>query len=226
MRVHLTPAVFPVQIPAHGGSFNYTIGATNTSDTTQHCDIWCKVRLPDGSMYGPVLGPITFNPPAGFNGSRVRLQMVPGGAPAGNYLYYGYVGDYPDSIWHQDSFPFTKLATGSGPWIGSWENSGQSFDEWFEVTAAEIPTFYSLNQNYPNPFNPTTTLRFGLPVAGHVILAIYNLLGQKVTTLVDGYRPAGWHQVSWEASVISSGIYFCRIQAGEFTAVKKMVLVK
>jgi hypothetical protein len=89
-----------------------------------------------------------------------------------------------------------------------------------------LPTEYSLDQNYPNPFNPYTTIQFGLPKAGHVKLALYNILGQRVARLIDGYRQAGYHEVTWDASMLASGIYLYRIEAGDFITVRKMVFVK
>jgi hypothetical protein len=94
-----------------------------------------------------------------------------------------------------------------------------------------LPEHYELVQNYPNPFNPSTTLRFALPEAGHVTLDIYNLLGQRVSTLVDEYRPAGIHETVWNGrddrgSEVSSGIYFYRLKVNSFTESKKMILMK
>jgi len=87
-------------------------------------------------------------------------------------------------------------------------------------------TDFALFDNYPNPFNPTTTISYALPEASHVNLTIYNVNGQAVTTLVDGYRSASIHQVTFDASHLSSGLYFYKIEAGNYSDVKKMVLVK
>lgn len=94
-----------------------------------------------------------------------------------------------------------------------------------------LPTSYSLDQNYPNPFNPSTGINFALPVASRVRLDIYNVLGQRVTTLVDEHLPAGNHTVTWEGTnadgaLVSSGVYFYRITAEDFAAAKKMMLLK
>ncbi|MCJ7812454.1 PKD domain-containing protein, partial [bacterium] len=95
----------------------------------------------------------------------------------------------------------------------------------------QIPTSYGLSQNYPNPFNPSTTIQYQLPGASHMTLTIYNMMGQEVKRLVDGNMEAGYHEVVWDgkselSQSVSSGIYLCRIQAGEFQALKKLVLVK
>ena len=94
-----------------------------------------------------------------------------------------------------------------------------------------MPTVYGLSQNYPNPFNPTTTIEFALPVASEVSLEIYNLLGQKVRTLVNGYVPAGYINTSWDGmdqngKEISSGTYIYRLQTADQSFSKKMVLMK
>jgi hypothetical protein len=90
----------------------------------------------------------------------------------------------------------------------------------------ELPREFSLSQNYPNPFNPTTEINFALPSACDVSLEIYNITGQRVTTLVDSYLEAGQHSVLWDASSNASGVYFYRLTAGEFTETKKMMLLK
>ena len=91
---------------------------------------------------------------------------------------------------------------------------------------ANLPQTFSLNQNYPNPFNPTTDMEFALPVAGHVNLTIYNVLGQEVTALVDEHYEAGVHTVQWDAGRYSSGVYFYRLTTDSFSDTKKMVLLK
>jgi hypothetical protein len=91
---------------------------------------------------------------------------------------------------------------------------------------SSIPTTYSLMQNYPNPFNPTTTIRFTIPEKVQVKLEVYNLIGQKVATLVNGELNAGSYNVEFNGTGLSSGIYLYRIQAGNFTSVKKMLLIK
>ena len=89
-----------------------------------------------------------------------------------------------------------------------------------------MPQVYSLSQNYPNPFNPATNFSFDLPVASHVTLTIFNVLGQEVTTLIDKKMEAGSHTVEWNAARFSSGVYFYRISAGNFTETKKMMILK
>ncbi len=89
-----------------------------------------------------------------------------------------------------------------------------------------LPLEFALKQNYPNPFNPSTVINYELPTANIVELSIYNLLGQKVATLVSERKAAGDHQVEWDATGFSSGIYYYQIRAGEFQAVRKMILLR
>jgi hypothetical protein len=104
---------------------------------------------------------------------------------------------------------------------------------WIEGSTEEEsrPTTFSVSQNYPNPFNPVTNFRVALPQASHVKIEIFNILGQKVKTLVDEDMRAGIFIVDWDGKdkrglEVSSGIYFYRIVAGEFSDIKKMVLLK
>ena len=96
----------------------------------------------------------------------------------------------------------------------------------------EVSTGFSLYANYPNPFNPTTTISYRLPARSRVELAIYNLLGQQIRTLVNADQPVGEHQVQWDGrndagKQVSSGIYFYQLKAGNsFLETKKMVLLR
>ena len=92
--------------------------------------------------------------------------------------------------------------------------------------SAQSPVAYSLEQNYPNPFNPSTTINYALPVSGNVTLKVYNLIGQEVASLVNEFQREGSYDVRFDASKLSSGVYFYSLSAGNFTQVKKMMLVK
>ncbi|MCF8414208.1 MAG: T9SS type A sorting domain-containing protein, partial [Melioribacteraceae bacterium] len=85
---------------------------------------------------------------------------------------------------------------------------------------------FGLSQNYPNPFNPTTTIRVALPKESHVVLNIYNILGEKVKTLANELMPAGYSNFTFDASNLNSGMYIYRVEAGDFVEVKKMILLK
>jgi hypothetical protein len=89
-----------------------------------------------------------------------------------------------------------------------------------------LPTSFGLAQNYPNPFNPSTVIEFELPRASRVDLTVYNVLGQEVSNLVSGYREAGVHQVTFDATRYPSGVYFYRLTHEQGSETKKMTLVK
>jgi hypothetical protein len=107
-----------------------------------------------------------------------------------------------------------------------------SSEVWRAITqSGVIPDTYLLSQNYPNPFNNSTVIEYSLPAAAHVTINIYNLLGQKVVTLIDKSLPAGNHQVRWggkdgAGEDVASGVYFYRILTHEFVESKKMLLLK
>jgi spore coat protein A, manganese oxidase len=94
------------------------------------------------------------------------------------------------------------------------------------ASLGSIPTDFVLEQNYPNPFNPATTIVYGLPREARVSLDVYNVVGQKVGTIVDEVKSAGYHEASFDASHLTSGIYIYRLTAGSFVQVKKMLLVR
>jgi protocatechuate 3,4-dioxygenase beta subunit len=95
-----------------------------------------------------------------------------------------------------------------------------------EAESDAIPKIFSLLQNYPNPYNPSTTIKFTLPTPETVKLEVYNIVGQKIETMLKKPMPAGKHDVEFNAQNLSSGVYFYRIEAGEFQDVKKMILIK
>ena len=96
------------------------------------------------------------------------------------------------------------------------------------TAVADVPTpaEFTLNQNYPNPFNPSTLIRYALPTASHVTLGVYSALGQLVTQLVNGQQQAGYHEARFSGEGLASGAYFCRIQAGDFVATRKLLMLK
>lgn len=89
-----------------------------------------------------------------------------------------------------------------------------------------MPRNCRLISAHPNPFNASTTIQYSLSEASHVTIEIYDLLGRHIETLVDAEMPAGYHQATWDATDQASGMYFYKIQAGEFTETKKMMLLK
>lgn len=225
IRILLTPHNAPIAIPAEGGSFDYGIQLTYLYPP-ETVEIWTEVTLPSGVTISPVLGPVSMNLWPGMILERVKTQMIPAGAPAGVYSYsaFAVVSGYTST----DGFTFVKLGQDGSDYITGWDVSGETFEDWFASggSAVETPTAIALYQNYPNPFNPLTTISYAIPRAAHVTLNVYDISGRLVTTLIDGYRDAGYHEVTFDGSGLPSGIYVYRIEAGQFTASSKMVLLK
>jgi hypothetical protein len=92
--------------------------------------------------------------------------------------------------------------------------------------STEIPKEYKLMQNYPNPFNPSTVISFQLLVVGKVSLKVYDELGRELATLVNEKLNPGTYEVTFDGSKLTSGVYFYRLQSGEFTDTKRLVLLK
>ena len=136
------------------------------------------------------------------------------GLPANTYVgalaFIGtnlFAGTYSNGVWRR---PLSEM-------IPTTSVEGHSID---------LPAQFSLDQNYPNPFNPSTTIRYGLQSRAHVTLSVYNTLGQQVVQLVNADIDAGFHEVRFDASGLSSGVYFYRIQGGDFVRSRKLVLQK
>jgi hypothetical protein len=89
-----------------------------------------------------------------------------------------------------------------------------------------LPKEFELLQNYPNPFNPITRIRFAVPKSSHVLVEVYNVLGQRVSTLVNEEKQPGYYIVNFNASSLASGFYIYRLEANGFKAVKKMIVTK
>ncbi len=95
-----------------------------------------------------------------------------------------------------------------------------------EEEVGEVPGSFTLLQNYPNPFNPSTTISFQVPEQCHVTLKVFDVVGREIATLVNEVEQPGTHTAQWNASRVASGVYFYRIQAGDFVASKKLLLLR
>jgi len=146
--------------------------------------------------------------------------------PAGNKIVFHAYDPVSLTTANDDSYPYWY-------WVGP-DSANSVFQalRWFEIVlgvngnGGAIPTQFALEQNYPNPFNPATTIKFSIPEVSKVTLKIYDILGREVSTLVNEVRNAGNHEVNFDASNLASGMYIYSIKAGDYTASKKMMLLK
>jgi hypothetical protein len=133
-----------------------------------------------------------------------------------------------------------------GIWVGDVMFDGGAYHMWYvagyltalrtgyatatvttvQEVAGDLPSAFLLEQNYPNPFNPSTTIQFALPRSESVTLTVFNLLGERMTTLFSGRLSAGTHRVQWDVQGSPAGVYFYKLQAGTFTTTKKLVLLR
>ncbi|MFH1862367.1 MAG: T9SS type A sorting domain-containing protein [bacterium] len=226
LDITLTPINPPIEIPSSGGAFQYDITITNTGSVAHICQVWCNITLPTGQLYGPTLGPIVITVSPGATINRIRNQNIPGTARAGTYYYNGYVGAIPSNIWDQSSFSFVKLGDGDGSGVSNWDNWGDDFT--LKSTELEVlePSAFNLYPSYPNPFNPSTAISYQLAVNSLVSLRVYDTAGRLVETLVNGWREAGTHEATFDASDLPSGVYIASLRAGDFSATQKLVLLK
>ena len=109
-------------------------------------------------------------------------------------------------------------------YINAELNSGQVISA--VHTENSLPVKFQLQQNYPNPFNPTTIIKYQIPVNSYITLKVYDILGNLVKTLVDNYQAQGEYSINFNAANLASGVYFYRFQAGDYSAVKKLLLLK
>jgi hypothetical protein len=143
-----------------------------------------------------------------FAPSIGRFRIGPPGPPDADPFFTGYIDDI--EIYNYQTLP------------GKFSGAVTSVTN----TLSGIPVRYQLYQNYPNPFNPSTIIRFAVARKGAVTLIVYNLLGQKVATLVDESKDPGTYEVRLDGSNFASGIYFCRFIAGTYVETKKLMLLK
>jgi len=147
--------------------------------------------------------------------------ILPDLAP-GAQAISGFFSIWPDTATFRGHFNLV-FETAVAGWV-YWTDATKivtGIDE-----GSSMPQVFALEQNFPNPFNPSTTIKYGLPQRSHVILIVYNTLGQQVATLVNGDIDVGYHEVKFDGTNLSSGVYFYRIQAGSFVQTRKLLLIR
>jgi len=211
VRAIMTPHERSIVIPSEGGAFDYTLWVTCIDPTQPMTEIYANVTLPDGSIYGPVLGPVTTSLDSGVTISRERVQAVPANAPGGIYQYTCYAVAGSDTS--HDSFSFYKVGPAQAIGTLDWNCSGESLMEQSQTVSDKQD--YALINAHPNPFNQTAAFSYELRVVSYVILSIYDVAGRRVTTLVDGHRDVGMHEVMFDGSGLASGVYLYRLEVSD-----------
>lgn len=167
-------------------------------------------------------GPMKMPEGATFSALRIRKEER-GGSRSTGYIFLSKEGasvQFTAADTAQPSSGTIQISRKSLSWSPSFASTGVV--EHVET----VPGEFALQQNYPNPFNPSTTIMFQVAKAGFVSLKVYDLLGQEVATLVNESKAPGTYSVDWLAGRVPSGIYFCRMQSGSFTATRSMMLMK
>ncbi|MCX6640892.1 MAG: T9SS type A sorting domain-containing protein [bacterium] len=230
LTLDIEPINPPIVIPSQGGSFQYT--ATARCDNT--CWVifggWTELRLPSGYLMGPLVTKTGLYLDAGDSLVVVLEFYLSAIAMPGTYTLIMKLGDPPNVVLATDSFTFEKSAQAGSPlkeYSGYVRFTGWDQAEQYDLptVSTALPSELSL-RNSPNPFNPQTVISFTLPQASLTKLAVYDVSGREFATLINGFRDAGKHDVTFDGSNLPSGIYLYRLTAGVQTVVGKMALVK
>jgi len=221
----------PSFVGAQGTStfFTYDITVDNNGTSTLNTQIWNTITLPIGEEIGPIqMTPQSISVPAGGSVTQTFPFEFPPVPPPNTYILNANVGTFPNVLLARDTFAMIRA---SGPGLAKTGSGGA--DDWglSPTKEATLPEKFSLEQNYPNPFNPETEIRFQLPEASQVVVRIFNTLGQEIRTLTDREYEAGFHSLRWDSmdsngNTVSSGIYLYQLQAGSFSEIRKMTLLR
>jgi hypothetical protein len=160
-----------------------------------------------------------------FNGSLNQSADE----PMNQWIGIGFVGGSGTTNAPREySFSDKNLSTGKYSYrLKQIDRDGQfTYSQEVEVTVGSIPKLFALEQNYPNPFNPSTVINYQLPVNNLVTLKVYDAIGREVATLVNEVKGAGYYSVQFNASQLTSGVYFAQLVSGEKTQIRKMSLIK
>jgi len=157
---------------------------------------------------------------AGFEIQRIEGEI--------EFVAIGYVPGHGTTTESKNyKFIDANLSSGSYTYRLKQIDFDGTFSYSYEVNVDVIsPVQFELTQNYPNPFNPSTKIKFAIPQSSDVTLKVYNALGQEVSTLINQFMESGIHTINFDASILNSGIYFYKLNAGHYSDVRKMTLIK
>lgn len=225
--ISVDPVNPPIQIPASGGTFEYSVVVQNTNTYPVTFDAWTEVDLINGNTYGPILLRQDLLL-AGDSQIEVSLsQNVPGFLLAGEYTFRGCVGVYPGIVASSGEFTFEKLSSAGIVVVDNWDVSGWTVKGSEETPSAVHPEDISVISVYPNPFNPTTTVTVTLLEPSSLTVTVHNILGKQVSVLANRRFRSGYHQFTLEATDLASGVYFIRASVpNHLDKVQKIALIR
>jgi hypothetical protein len=207
-KINHAPSVFRLLIPANRDTVRITFPTKPIKFTWRASS---DVDMGDSLRYTLELrGPGIDTTLAGLRDTTVQVNIMSRLQINSAYTWTATVSDGLISVASPDTFTFRTSAAVTA----------------VEELAGEIPKEYALRQNYPNPFNPSTTIEFALPKSAFVTLRVYDLLGRQVGELVNEKLAPGNYKTQWDARGFASGVYFYRLQAGQFVETKKLVLLR
>ncbi|MBS1494458.1 MAG: T9SS type A sorting domain-containing protein [Bacteroidetes bacterium] len=212
---------YSAYLPDYGISFSKPVDSINVNSSRQN-----RLRLP---AMGPMTGPINFtatvlNPPAV---GTLTVSLSNGGV----------VNNFPDSlIINQSTNALVPIGTYNIQITGTEPGGVRNHTRTYQLVVSPLvgisgsenstPVKYSLEQNFPNPFNPVTKIAYSIEKAGFVKLTVFDITGREVQTLVNGNVNSGSYSIDFDASKLNSGMYFYKLEAGDYREVRKMILVK
>lgn len=218
---------------ANTGSSSFSGGIDKVSELRYY-----EVGYNSGSSGASAMGiygfDLTYKEDDGVSAGNTDLRVAFSADDRATWINGGPDGETtnpPDTLASDSLTTDISLTSGTSMFVALARLTGTTTNSLGGTTGVEEsndgkPISYSLSQNYPNPFNPTTKINFSVAHAGNVKLIVYNVLGEKVGELVNGYLPAGEYNLNFDASRLSSGIYFYTISSDNFMQTKKMVLIK
>jgi len=203
----------PIVVPDSGAVLHFTCSLRNPSSQPLQFDIWADLFGP-GNHNLMALQEAAVHLAPGESLAHDFQWRVPASAPYGFYRCYVFAGDHQRfQVCTADTFDFQKV-------LDLFDAKASS-----DQSPSISPQPLSLRAA-PNPFNPSARINYELTEAGHIELAVFNAAGQQIATLVDGYREAGQHQVTWDASDLPTGVYLVALDAASSHAVQKVLLLK
>jgi parallel beta-helix repeat protein len=215
-------------VPATGGNLVFDVYVENIGQDPVDFDAWLAVQYAGGQPTTLVMRSFTNYLPGWAINRPGTFYPIPGSWPAGGYMFWGRVGEEPETVWDESGFPFVKAGS---DYIGGFVPSPVAgapnpFDVLERNLAGITSAGYGILDAYPNPFNSTTSLTYFLQDAGEVNLDVHDISGSLVATVVNGYRTVGIHEVTFHASNLPTGVYFAQLKAGHLKQTQKLLLIK